>query len=197
MGPTWEPEEHLAHCPERVAEYEAAAPRRPKARRAAAAKSPGSVDPGPGGPPPAPAEAPAPVAPAGWAVGPAGAPALGASVLYWWPAYGWQRGVVARRPLPPRALLPRRPLSPPHGGLCGQRRHAPRRPLLWHPLGVDRPLGRAPDRVSMLPSEFSRPAGGLVRSAGTGRAARGIDVSFITCEETSMFCNLLRLVIKP
>ena len=101
---SWEPEEHLAHCPERVAEYEAAAPRRPKARRAAAAKPPGSVDSGPGGPPPAPAEAPAPVAPAGWAVGPAGAPALGASVLYWWPAYGWQRGVVAR-------LCPRAPYS--------------------------------------------------------------------------------------
>jgi hypothetical protein len=89
---SWEPVEHLAHCPERVAEYEAAAPpsRRPKARRAAAAKSPW------GGPPPAPAEATTPVAPAGWAVGPAGAPALGASVLYWWPAYGRQRSVVAR-----------------------------------------------------------------------------------------------------
>lgn len=44
------------------------------------------------------------MAPAGWAVGPAGAPALGASVLYWWPAYGWQRGVVAR-------LCPRAPYS--------------------------------------------------------------------------------------
>lgn len=38
-----------------------------------------------------------------------------------------------------------------------------------------------------------QPAG---RRAG-GRAARGTDVSLITCEETSMFCNLLRLVIKP
>ena len=37
-------------------------------------------------------------------LGPAGAPALGASVLYWWPAYGWQRGVVAR-------LCPRSPYS--------------------------------------------------------------------------------------
>ena len=33
---SWEPVEHLAHCPERVAEYEAAAPLRPKARRAPA-----------------------------------------------------------------------------------------------------------------------------------------------------------------
>ena len=30
---SWEPVEHLAHCPERVAEYEAAAPRRPKTLR--------------------------------------------------------------------------------------------------------------------------------------------------------------------
>ena len=30
---SWEPVEHLTHCPERVAEYEAAAPRRPAARR--------------------------------------------------------------------------------------------------------------------------------------------------------------------
>jgi hypothetical protein len=93
---SWEPAEHLAHCPERVAEYEAAAPRRPKARRAAGAKHPAPSDPGPGGPPPAPAAAPAPVAPAGWAVSPVVAPSLGASILYWWPDDGWQRGVVAR-----------------------------------------------------------------------------------------------------
>ena len=31
---SWEPAEHLANCQERVAEYEAAAPRRPKALRA-------------------------------------------------------------------------------------------------------------------------------------------------------------------
>jgi hypothetical protein len=30
---SWEPVEHLAHCPERVAEYEATPPRRPKALR--------------------------------------------------------------------------------------------------------------------------------------------------------------------
>jgi transposase InsO family protein len=51
---SWEPAEHLAHCPERVAEYEAAAPRRPKALRAAAAKAPQPADPRPAGPPPVP-----------------------------------------------------------------------------------------------------------------------------------------------
>ena len=68
----------------------------PKALRAAAAKSPHPADPRPAGPPPVPGAPPAPVAPAGWAVSPAGPPVLGASVLYWWPDYGWQRGVVAR-----------------------------------------------------------------------------------------------------
>jgi hypothetical protein len=46
---SWEPVEHLAHCPERVAEYEAAAPRRQRAQQlaggpAAAAASPPVAD---------------------------------------------------------------------------------------------------------------------------------------------------------
>jgi hypothetical protein len=94
---SWEPAEHLAHCPERVAEYEAAAPRRPSARRAAARGLPPSGDPVPPGPPlAAPPEPTAPRAPAGWVVAPAGPPALGAAILYWWPDDGWQRGAVAR-----------------------------------------------------------------------------------------------------
>jgi hypothetical protein len=191
---SWEPAEHLAQCPERVAEYEAAAPRRLRARRAAAAKSPGPVGPEPGGPPPAPVEAPTPVAPpAGWAVGPAGAPALRASVLYWWPAYGsgWHRGVVARlcnrapyshvvRYRRPTAWRPLRAL---------ERRAAPRRPgpLLWPPLAVDRPraLWRAPRRehATVRVQPACRRAGTKCRH-GPGSAGGIIDVSesFIACD---------------
>jgi hypothetical protein len=96
---SWEPVEHLTHCPERVAEYEAAAPRRPAARRhASRGGTARPAGPGPSAPQPvAPPEPTAPQAPLGWAVAPAGPPTLGAKVLYWWPDDGWQRGVVARR----------------------------------------------------------------------------------------------------
>ena len=75
---SWEPVEHLAHCPERVAEYEAAAPRRPKARRLASRGAPGAVDPQP---PPDAVPPPPPPPTAGWVVGPAGQcwPGAGAS----------------------------------------------------------------------------------------------------------------------
>jgi len=52
---SWEPAEHLVHCPERVAEYEAAAPRRPKAlrvrQRAGASSAPAAARPMPRSPP--------------------------------------------------------------------------------------------------------------------------------------------------
>ena len=70
---SWEPAEHLANCPERVAEYEAAAPRRPKALRAHQRAGP------------------APLAQAA-AAGPP--PDLGSAILYWWPDEGWQLGRV-------------------------------------------------------------------------------------------------------
>ena len=62
---SWEPVEHLAHCPERVAEYEAAPPRRPKASgpaggpaltpylATAPAAAPAAQPAPPGSPPPA------------------------------------------------------------------------------------------------------------------------------------------------
>ena len=103
---SWEPVEHLAHCPERVAEYEAAAPRRPQALRArqrAAAPSaeaaPSVAAPPPAGvPPPPPGVPPPPVPPPGWSVAAAaGSLAPGAAILYWWPDEGWQFGRVRRR----------------------------------------------------------------------------------------------------
>jgi hypothetical protein len=75
---SWEPAEHLAHyCPERIAEYEAAAPRRLSALRVAPSLL-RQVPPGPllAAPP----EPTAPRAPAGWVVAPAGPPALGAAI---------------------------------------------------------------------------------------------------------------------
>ena len=90
----WLRAEELAHCPERVAEYDAAAPRRRGARR-------GRV----GGPPAAPAAAAVaaapPVAPAGFRLAtPAevltGAALVGRSILYRWPVQGWVLGKVVR-----------------------------------------------------------------------------------------------------
>jgi hypothetical protein len=94
---SWEPVENLNNCPERLAEYEAAAHRRPKARRVAAR---GGAAPPP--PPPVltqpsvaiPPHPPCP--PPAWVVGPAAPPVVGASLLYWWPEVGWQFGRVAR-----------------------------------------------------------------------------------------------------
>jgi hypothetical protein len=84
----------LGHCPEKVAEYEAAAPRRRAARR--------GKD---GGPPPQPAlqaVAPAPLlAPPGFRLARQrefrdGAALVGARVLYQWPTDGWVLGRVRR-----------------------------------------------------------------------------------------------------
>ena len=87
--------EELAHCPEKVAEYDAAAPRRRAALRAGPDAAPMPV---PAAPPPAPPL----VAPAGFRLavqsevvtGPA---LVGRSVLFYWPTDGWVRGTVARR----------------------------------------------------------------------------------------------------
>ena len=91
----WLRAEELAHCPEKVAEYDAAAPRRRAALQggqgAAAAASP-----------PVPAEGFAPLlAPTGFRVAaPAealtGAALVGRPVLYRWPTEGWVAGKVAR-----------------------------------------------------------------------------------------------------
>ena len=88
---SWEPAEHLAHCPERVAEYEAAAPRRPKALRAlrrAGGPSAAALQPSRAASPP-PVAPPRPAPPSGWAVAAAGGlPVLGSTLLYWWPDEG-------------------------------------------------------------------------------------------------------------
>jgi hypothetical protein len=73
---SWEPAEHLAHCPELVAEYAAAAPSHPKARLAAAAKAPQLADPRPARPQQVPGTPTAPVAPTSWAMSLAGPPVL-------------------------------------------------------------------------------------------------------------------------
>ena len=93
--------EELAHCPEKVAEYDAAAPRRRGARRAGPADGPAA------GPAPAPAPAPvlvvpSPAAPAGFRLAAptevvTGSALLGRAVLFHWPADGWVRGTVVRR----------------------------------------------------------------------------------------------------
>ena len=88
---SWEPAEHLANCQpeERVAEYEAAAPRRPKALRAYqhASTAPLAMA-APPSPPPPSAAAPPPKPPPGWDVAAAGPPDLGSALLYWWPDEG-------------------------------------------------------------------------------------------------------------
>jgi hypothetical protein len=93
----WLRAEELAHCPEKVAEYDAAAPRRLGARGA---------DPTaglPAAPPAAPVPAPAPlVPPAGFrfaasSAGLTGAALIGQAILYCWPVEGWVRGTVASR----------------------------------------------------------------------------------------------------
>ena len=88
---SWEPVEHLTHCQERIAEYEAAALRRPRTRRGADRGAPGALQ-------SASTEAAAlcPQPPAGWVLAPHGPLPRGARVLYWWPEDGWQLGQVVR-----------------------------------------------------------------------------------------------------
>ena len=91
----WLRVEELSHCPEKVAEYDAAAPRRRTTRRAAANQ--------PAAPPARAAGLPSSlVAPTGFRLAaPAevlSGPALvGRAVLFRWPTEGWVRGTVARR----------------------------------------------------------------------------------------------------
>jgi hypothetical protein len=96
----WLRAEELTHCQEKVAEYNATAPRRRAARRADPAAEPAAPPPAP--PPP---RAPAPAAlvpPAGFRLaasseGLTGTALVGQAVLYHWPVEGWVRGTVAAR----------------------------------------------------------------------------------------------------
>ncbi len=88
----WLRAEELAHCPERVAEYDAAAPRRRHARRTASA---------PADPAGESVAAPPPVAPAGFRLTTkaevlTGAALVGRYILYRWSVQGWVLGKVVR-----------------------------------------------------------------------------------------------------
>ena len=103
----WLRREELAHCQEKVAEYDAAAPRRHARHRPDPGARPANVPPAAQDPAPAPGPGPArgwasPGAPAGFRFAApsevlAGAALVGQAVLYRWPADGWVRGTVARR----------------------------------------------------------------------------------------------------
>ena len=86
-GDTWEPLDNLTNCAEAIAAFEQATGR--SLPRPALA------------PPALPGAAPAPIAPAGFSVdaappGDLGGALVGRTILYWWPADGWQRGTIAR-----------------------------------------------------------------------------------------------------
>jgi hypothetical protein len=90
---SWEPEEHLTRCAERLAEYEAAAAHRHGSRHARPSLSPTSAT----------LDPPNPTPPHGFLVtsAPVGAASsgqelIGRHILYWWPEDGWQHGVVTR-----------------------------------------------------------------------------------------------------
>jgi len=102
---SWEPVDHLANCPERIAEYEASAHTRRTGRPAvglqatttAAAPSPrAGARPAVGPPHVSLASSSSPLPPAGWTLSPWRSPVAGATILYWWPEEGWQLGRVAR-----------------------------------------------------------------------------------------------------
>ena len=95
----WLPAEELTHCPELVAEYDAAAPRRRGALRAERAARDAAN--GPGRPVLPYLAVASPLAPAGFRVATVaevltGAALVGARVLYRWPTEGWVPGTVAR-----------------------------------------------------------------------------------------------------
>jgi hypothetical protein len=96
----WLRAEELQHCQEKVAEYDAMAPRRRAAHRAAPAAASAAARPAP--PAPAPAPLVALVAPAGFRLaasseGLVGPALVGQTVLYRWPVEGWVRGTVTAR----------------------------------------------------------------------------------------------------
>ena len=93
----WLRAEELTHCPEKVAEYDATAPRRRAARRADPAAAPAAVLPAPPSPAPAPHVPPAGFRLAASSEGLAGTALVGQAVLYRWPVDGWVRGTVAAR----------------------------------------------------------------------------------------------------
>ena len=84
----------LGHCPEKVAEYEAAAPRRRAAQRGQVVSHPDPPAPPPGDP--APLRAPSGFRLAGPGEVCGGAALAGSQVLYLWPADGWLQGRVRR-----------------------------------------------------------------------------------------------------
>jgi hypothetical protein len=95
----WLRAEELTHCLEKVAEYDAAAPRRHAARRADPAAGPAAAQPAA----PAPGLAAAHLGPpAGFRLAAAsevltGTALVGQTVLYRWPVDSWVRGTVAGR----------------------------------------------------------------------------------------------------
>ena len=93
----WLRAEELAHCPEKVAEYDAAAPRRRAARQADPAAAPAPAPLAPPAPAPAPLVPPAGFRLAETSEGLAGTALVGQAVLYRWPVEGWVCGTVARR----------------------------------------------------------------------------------------------------
>ena len=92
----WLRADELTHCQEKVAEYNATAPRR-AARRADPAAEPAAAPPVPPPPAPAPLVAPAGFRLAASSEGLAGTALVGQAVLYHWPVEGCVRGTVAAR----------------------------------------------------------------------------------------------------
>ncbi len=93
----WLRAEELQHCQEKVAEYDAMAPRRCAARRAAPAAVAAAARPAPPAPAPAPLVAPAEFRLAASSEGLVGQALVGQTVLYRWPAEGWVRDTVTAR----------------------------------------------------------------------------------------------------
>jgi hypothetical protein len=94
----WIRAEELLHCPEKVAEYDAAAPRRRGARRGGPLEGAAAV---PAAAAPSAAGASPPVAPPGFrlaspAEAQAGRALVGRPILYRWPVQGWVLGKVVR-----------------------------------------------------------------------------------------------------
>jgi hypothetical protein len=91
----WLRTEELVHCQEKVAEYDAAAPRRRAARLGVPGAGPVVV------PTALAAETALAVAPPGFRLASsaealAGKALVGRSILYWWPGQGWVQGRVVR-----------------------------------------------------------------------------------------------------
>jgi hypothetical protein len=90
----WLRAEELLHCQEKVAEYDATAPRRRAARRAAPAAAATAAPPAPPVPAPAPLVSPAGFWLAASSEGLVRTALVVQTVLYRWPADGWVRDTV-------------------------------------------------------------------------------------------------------